>query len=181
MKLPCDVILDLIPLVKDDVASEESTNIVKEHTKMCHSCKNEFEGFECINLENQSIKDEKILLNIKRSIFISQVAVLIIGAIIGIGLTNTMGMFYNFIIMPAIGGLAFITLKKYHIVLAGIFILTYIWQVMVLIIETRAFSWWILQAGIIHSLIYTGLVLLGIIIAKLINYALGKEGVENEK
>lgn len=181
MKLPCNVILDLIPLVKDKVASEESKNTVKDHIEGCPSCKNEFEEFECISLGDQSIKDEKVLSNIKRSIFISQIVVLIIGAIIGIGLTNTMGMFYNFIIMPGLGGLAFITLRRYGIVLIGVFILTYIWQVVSLIIETRAFNWWILQAGVIHSLIYTGLVLLGIIIARLINYALGREEVGNEK
>ena len=68
--------------------------------------------FESINIQQQFIRDTKVLSAIKRSIFITQIAVLVVGAIIGIGLTGTMGMFYNFMIMPIIGIISFITLKK---------------------------------------------------------------------
>ena len=33
MNISCDIILDLIPLVKDGVASEDSVKIVHEHIK----------------------------------------------------------------------------------------------------------------------------------------------------
>lgn len=178
MKLPCGVISDLIPLVKDGVANEESKNIVKEHIKICDSCKNEFEMFESINIQQQFIRDTKVLSAIKRSIFITQIAVLVVGAIIGIGLTGTMGMFYNFMIMPIIGIISFITLKKRsYITLISIFVLTYVWQIIDLMIETKGkISWWILQSGlVVYSLIYTGLVALGIIIAMLLGFAFRKE------
>ncbi len=178
MKLPCGVILDLIPLVKDGVASEESENIVKEHIKTCDSCKNEFEMFESVHIQQQFIKDEKILSAIKRSIFITRIAVLVVGAVIGIGLTGTMGMFYNFMIMPVIGIISFITLKgKSYITLISIFVLTYLWQIITLIIETKGeIGWWILQTGLaVYSLIYTGLVALGIVIAMLLGFAFKKE------
>ena len=45
MKISCDVILDLIPLVKDGVASDDSSTIVKEHIKNCESCRAEFDIF----------------------------------------------------------------------------------------------------------------------------------------
>lgn len=41
-KISCEVCLDLIPLVKDNVASEDSMNLVQEHIQECESCKNEF-------------------------------------------------------------------------------------------------------------------------------------------
>lgn len=182
--MPCGVILDLIPLVKDNVASEESKNIVTEHIKTCDSCRNEFEMFESSNME-QSIKDEKVLSAIRRSIFITQIVVLVGGAIIGIGLTGTMGMFYNFIIMPVIGIISFITLrKKSYIAPILIFILTYLWQVATFIIKIKGkFDWriLILQTSLFYSLVYTGLVTLGIIIAILLNFSFRKEGIQYEK
>lgn len=182
--MPCGIILDLIPLVKDNVASEESKNIVAEHIKICDSCRSEFEMFESSGIE-QSIKDEKILSAIRRSIFITQIAVLIVGTIIGIGLTGKMGMFYNFIIMPVIGIISFITLRrKSYIAPIFIFILTYLWQVVTFIIKVKGeFDWrvLILQTSLFYSLVYTGLVTLGIIIAILLNFSFRKEGIQYEK
>lgn len=127
-------------------------------------------------------EDEKILFSIKRSIFITGIVILIIGTIIGIGLTGTMGMFYNIIIMPVIGAVAFITLRwKSYIALISIFILTYLWQIIFLIIEGAEIGWWIFQVGLSYSLIYTGLVVLGIIIAMLLNFAFRKEDTQYEK
>lgn len=37
--IPCGVCLDLIPLVRDGVASEESVQLVLDHTAVCPSCR----------------------------------------------------------------------------------------------------------------------------------------------
>ena len=37
--VPCGVCLDLIPLVRDGVASEESIQLVLDHTAVCPSCR----------------------------------------------------------------------------------------------------------------------------------------------
>src|SRR5690554_4287107 len=94
MTLPCDVVLDLIPLVKDGVASEASVLLVNEHLDECESCRNEFETFENLNLNGADIKDEKIISAIKRSIFISQFVILLAGGIFGVALSNSMDMLY---------------------------------------------------------------------------------------
>jgi len=39
MSCNCDVIMDLLPLYVDGVASRESARTVKEHLKTCTSCK----------------------------------------------------------------------------------------------------------------------------------------------
>ena len=67
--------------------------------------------FESNRIEQSSISDQKIISAIKRSIFITQLAILTIGALIGTALTNSMGMFYNFIIM-LIGGVALLVFKR---------------------------------------------------------------------
>ncbi len=37
--MKCEVVRDLIPLVIDDVASEESRNLVGEHLETCEACR----------------------------------------------------------------------------------------------------------------------------------------------
>lgn len=39
MKLPCNVVQDLLPLYHDGVCSEESKNLVQEHIATCAQCK----------------------------------------------------------------------------------------------------------------------------------------------
>ena len=39
MKVPCDIIEDLLPLYHDDVCSEDSRNMVNEHLQTCEKCR----------------------------------------------------------------------------------------------------------------------------------------------
>lgn len=180
MTLPCDVILDLIPLVKDEVASEASISLVNEHLKICENCRNEFETFKSYNVKDADIKDEKIISAIKRSLFISQFVVLIAGAIFGVALSNSMDMFYNLIIMPIIGGISYIVLKrKWYLAPLGIFSLTFVWQTLIGVIEDGISSNFF-HRGLYFSLIYAALAGLGVIIAILLKFAF-KKGEKDEK
>lgn len=40
MKMQCEIIRDLIPLIEDDVCSQQSKDAVSEHIKTCASCRN---------------------------------------------------------------------------------------------------------------------------------------------
>lgn len=174
MKITCDVILDLIPLVKDGVASDDSTQIVHEHLKSCQSCQAEYDLFETPNVTEPRVKDEKIIFAIKRSIFITQLTILLIGAIIGIALTNSMGMFYNFLIMPLIGAISFFIFKrKVYWALVAIFILSFIWQLMTVLIIGE-FAPVAFTSSFTYSIIYTILVGLGVVIAFLLKFAFQK-------
>jgi len=178
LTISCDVILDLIPLVKDQVASEDSSTIVKEHIKSCELCKAEFEAFETNKLIQPSIKDEKIILAIKRSIFITRTIILIAGGILGVALTNSMGMFYNLIIMPSVGAISFIIFKKkWYLTAIGIFLITYLWQI-ILGISDEGFHWSGLYYGLYYSVIYIVLIGIGVVIAILLKFAFKKEGSE---
>lgn len=176
MNISCNIIYDLIPLVKDGVASDDSTIIVNEHINNCKNCKAEFETFEPTKIEQPPTKDEKIIFAIKRSIFITQLSVLIAGAIIGLALSNSMGMFYNFIIMPIIGGISLVAFKrKWYLALLAIFVLTYFWQAIRGLVS-GGFDWMVLYRALYYSMIYTILVGLGIIITVLLKFAFKKEG-----
>lgn len=174
MKVTCDVILDLIPLVKDGVASEDSTNLVQQHIQECQSCQEEYDLFEIPSVTEPSLKDEKIISAIKRSIFATQLSILFIGAIFGIMLTNSMEMFYNFLIMPIIGAISFFIFKrKAYLALIAIFFLSFTWQLASKMILGElapvAFT-----SSFTYSIIYTILVGLGVVIAFLLKFAFQK-------
>jgi len=175
LKISCNVILDLIPLVKDGVASDDSTIVVNDHIKNCESCKSEFETIEVAQSHESSIKDKKIVFAMKRSIFVTQIIILMAGSILGVALTNSMGQFYNFIIMPIIGGISvFAFKKKWYFTPLAIFIISYLWQT-IMDIFTVGFLWIDLYKWLSYSIIYSILVVLGIIIAKLLKFAFKKE------
>lgn len=175
MNISCDMIFDLIPLVKDGIASDDSIKIVHDHIKSCDHCKAEFETFETIDMGSTSIEDEKLIRTIKRSIFMTQFIILIAGAIIGVALSNSMDMFYNLLIMPIIGGVSLIALKKkWYLTPIGIFVLTYIWQT-VIVIVSDGFYWSDLCIGLYYSIIYAALVGLGTVIVMLIKFAFKRE------
>lgn len=175
MNISCNIILDLIPLVKDGVASDDSIIAVNEHIKSCESCKAEFETFESIKLEQPSIKDEKIIFAIKRSIFITQFIILTGGAVIGVALSNSMDMFYNLIIMPIIGGVSLVVFRrKWYLAPLSVFVLTCIWQTIIGIVS-GGFNWSALYMGLYYGVIYTVLVCLGLVISVLLKFAFKKE------
>ena len=46
MKLSCEVVRDLLPLYYDQVCSEESVRLVKEHLEECSACQAELHAME---------------------------------------------------------------------------------------------------------------------------------------
>jgi predicted anti-sigma-YlaC factor YlaD len=72
MNIDCKVIQDLIPLVNDGVASEESNSIVSEHCDKCRDCK-AFLSLEHISQAEIALpNDENIIKNIKRQLNFSK-------------------------------------------------------------------------------------------------------------
>ena len=46
MKIPCDLILDLLPLYQNNLCSEVSESIITEHLSTCDNCHPIFEKME---------------------------------------------------------------------------------------------------------------------------------------
>lgn len=176
ISLKCPIISDLIPLVKDGVASENSRKLVFAHIQECESCKKEYELFHS-NGREVVLKDETIIRAMKRTVWFTQLVVLFVGACIGIAFTNSIEMFYNFIIMPCIGVLSYIRLKKKaYLAALVVFILTYVWQTISLLSEASSWDVLILGGAFIYSAIYAALVLFGVAIAFLLGYAFNEKG-----
>ena len=59
MKTDCDVIRDLLPLYEDEVCSEKSRDLVREHLEECSVCLELFNQLHDTEIENE-LKEEKI-------------------------------------------------------------------------------------------------------------------------
>lgn len=97
-KIPCEVIMDLIPLVEDHVASAESEQLVKEHIAHCAHCK------ELWHPQPTPWIDDHVLIQKirqKRNLYLS--FILLIGLIMGSLLSSGYYLFYNLLILPILG------------------------------------------------------------------------------
>lgn len=181
MKIHCHIIRDLIPLVQDGVASTESRRLVFQHIEACPVCHEEFQNMSGMLGEDvPDLHDEKIIRSMKRHIYYMQLFILVAGAALGAGLTNSLGMFYNFIIMPALGALAYLTFNnRWFRLLPVIFVLVYLLQ-MIHAMLTKGFYWQIFIAASVYGLIYSALAFVGVVIAWLLKFAFRKDGKFNE-
>lgn len=174
-KISCDVCMDLLPLVKDDVASEDSKVLVQNHIKECKNCQDISKSFE----KMPKMNEEKIIKKIKKQLFTIAIIIISLGGLVGLALSESMGMFYNILIMPAIGTIGYFTLKrKAYLVPLTLLVFSYIWLLVKYIaegmfIETPIFYG--LTIPLYWGMIYSGLSVLGILIGYLFHIAFRKE------
>lgn len=122
----CAMAIDLMPLVKDQIASEDSQKQLMEHLNVCADCKKLWESFPQ-NPEQEPDKT-KTVSHIRRYFLKAALALLLLGLLIGVGLTGGIGTFYNILLMPLLGIFGTILLKKRWFWLpVVIFVLTYFW------------------------------------------------------
>lgn len=97
-EITCDICIDLIPLVQDGVASQDSVDAVENHIKNCPKCGALFEG-------QMAIKDDgkEVLKKIKKKVQIFTGMMLMFGILFGLSLTATSELFLNSVIMPILG------------------------------------------------------------------------------
>lgn len=84
MKLSCDTIQDMLPLVADDLASGDTVKLVNDHIKDCEECKQEYE--EMKEVENRFKNKEKIevipLKNMRRKLIVKNIYFIVLTALI---------------------------------------------------------------------------------------------------
>lgn len=172
-EISCDICKDLIPLVQDGVASGDAQDAVAAHVGHCADCS---EMLGDAQPAAQQINDGRVLRTIKNKMSLAALALVALGAVLGIGLSDGQGLFYNILIMPAIGALSYVALRKkaYLTPLA-----------LLLFAGVAPLLWRVLRgedyAGVqILVLIYCALCALGILIAALLHFAFGKDKNKNE-
>ena len=172
MKITCDMCLDLMPLVLDGLASEDSEKAVREHIAGCEMCRNAFNSGEM----PAPTDDKKILDSIKMQLRMAGYFVLVLGAAVGAMLTNSQNVFYNFTIMPVLGALGYAVMRKrWYFMLPLIFITSFVSTFFVCLLgEKCGLEIAVMSAGM-YSLIYTMLSSVGILIGALLHFALRKD------
>ena len=123
--------------------------------------------------------DKKVISKIKNQLILIALILVALGSLIGIGLSETEGMFYNILIMPVIGVLGYYALrKKSYLVYISVFIFTYVYHfIKYIIMETFDKSQFIslIIAPTTYAIIYSGLCAIGVLIGFLLYVAFKRE------
>ena len=106
IKITCGICEDLMPLVQDGIASEDSRQALRRHIESCPSCQAMFQG-ELPPSDGQDILGQKILWQLKHKVRLFSLMALMCGVFLGLCLTGSSGMFYNTLIMPLIGAVGY--------------------------------------------------------------------------
>ncbi len=166
-KISCEMCMDLMPLVQDGIASEDSALAVALHIQDCPDCARHFEGEI-----PQPSDSKKILEKIQRKARTFTAMLLMFGIFYGLGLTASSGIFYNVIIMPLIGGLGYYLFRwrALYLIPALLFVTH---------IATNALGLGEEYLNLPSLLMWTGIycaaALVGFVIAALLHFAFKKE------
>lgn len=179
IEISCNVCQDLMPLVLDEIASEDSGRLVHSHIESCKECESLYLGLT--KPDSSRINDQNNIKTIINKLYLFGLFALIAGALFGVYLTNTTNIFYNIILMPFVGAFGYLILrKKGFLVPIGIFVITYLWLLIIYVIENGSITAEILTYPIFFVLIYTLLAVIGLILGFLLKYVFQKERMDNE-
>lgn len=168
-QLTCDMCMDLMPLVRDGVASEDSCRAVREHIEGCPNCKALFAQSGELSVDKDRAW-EKLTKTLRRFCGL----VMVFGIFFGLSLTAGSDMFYNSILMPLIGALGYV-IFRWRAVCWVPLLMTATNAVVCLIeyvrgtdpVDLISVFWW--------TAIYCVFVWIGMLIAWLLHFALRKE------
>ncbi len=183
--LPCDICRDLLPLVRDGVASEASRRAVEEHAAHCEACR-ELWGEEA---PPPPLHRERVLGRIRRRLYAWQGAMTAAGLILGMVLANTGQAGYNILLLPVLGAVAqWLSPRRARwlpLLVWGLITAVTLWSNADYLLGRLAeWDWYnffaILGLSILYGLLLGALCALGTLAAALFRYALRKEETRDE-
>ena len=173
MKISCNICMDLIPLVRDGIASPDSEAAVREHIAHCESCRSLFSA-DTVPVPDTAKSFQKLRSQLR----LFGAMIILFGIVVGLSLSGSGDLFYNVLLMPAMGAIGYwlfrwkaliglpVLLFSTHCILNALGI---VWQGEHLN----------LMSLVLWSSIYAGLTAVGTVIAGLLHFALRKE-IPNE-
>ncbi len=173
-KLSCDVVRDLIPLVKDDIASDESKRLVLEHTAECSECRKLLGEYVVLQISDVN----RLFLKLKSRLSASSVFFMFAAMFIGLSLSYDADMFYNSLIMPIVGALGYGAFGSRAVFKVPIILTALNLSIGILNIirglEAGSFAD-VLSMSVLWAIIYSIFAIVGILIASLFHFAFKKE------
>lgn len=169
-EISCDICRDLLPLVQDGVASEDSRAAVEAHLRSCPACR-ALAG----DAAPPPPDGQELLRRIRRQLRGALIIVLLAGILFGLELTEGVDMFYNSLLMPALGAVGYLVYRwkalwripLLLLVLCGVVALLKLLRGLAVIDAASLLIW---------TGIYCLFALIGVLIAGLLHFALKKEG-----
>ena len=164
-EISCDVCRDLIPLVRDEVASADSIALVERHVAYCPACRAELGNIT----PAPAPSDNSVIQKLRRAISLRAAALVGLGTVLGLSLQWDETFVYNLAIMPAVGAVLYLFCgKKWYCGPCILAMVGSMYQLVALGRDAIGLAVWI---GFSYGL----LALLGGGIAALFRYAFGKK------
>lgn len=103
--ITCDLCRDLIPLVRDGIASEDSRAAVEAHIARCEACRAVYQA------PAAPADGQGAFAALWRKLRLLAVMAMMLGIFVGMSFTASQELFYNALLMPLIGGLGFLVFR----------------------------------------------------------------------
>lgn len=177
-EISCDMCMDLIPLVQDEAASEDTVAVVEHHLAQCDACRAAMGQRAAPDIEGG-----QILKKIKRKMSWWLLLLLLVGITAGLSLQINESFIYNLAIMPALGAAMYVYGgQKWYTMPAILLAGGFLWQLVSLNATHFANTFsesiaWAVKIGLTYGL----LALLGTAAAALFKYAFTKENHHVDK
>ena len=175
-KITCGVCRDLLPLVKDGVASADSEAAVRQHIGGCNDCAMLFDGKFVPAVEPS--ESPKALLRFKHRLTGVYTALMMLGIYFGLSLTASEDLFFNCLIMPIVGIFGYLAFRWKSLYAVPVILL-----IVQAVINALGFIRGAERLGFLDLLIWVFLYSLfalgGIVAAMFFGFAFGKRKSEN--
>lgn len=181
MKTDCCIARDILPLYVENLVSEETAALVKEHLCECEECRKEAEYLTSDNFipivqadpvtkENDVVPLKKVAKKFNMQMQSMSYALIILFVFLGLSITAGNDMMYNSLIMPVVGVFGYCSFRlkalyKLPVLLVFIEIFAFVFKM----VETDLLSL------LIWSVLYYMFIFAGVAIAYLLHFAFRKE------
>lgn len=119
MSKNCQIVQDLIPLVNDGIASEESQKFVYKHCEECEECRS-------LLTEAPQYDESALRMKWKKKIRWTMLGFIVLLSLLACSLTSTEDVTQNIIIVPFIGGIGYVLLKRRVYVLYPLILVSHV-------------------------------------------------------
>lgn len=172
MKLDCCVVRDLLPLYVENMVSDQTAELIKQHLMECPECQNEYESFkdsgrlDVLETPVNSLPAEgkpfrKLVQKLNRQMHGLAYGLIIFFILWGFSLTGGQDLMYNSVIMPIVGLFGYYVFRWKALYKMPLLLL-----VLNLLFYSSVFPW---------TAIYSIFVVVGVLIAFLLHFAFRKE------
>lgn len=167
-EISCDICMDLAPLVRDGLASEDSRAAVLAHAAHCDACR------ALLGDAVPASGTQPPSARLRRRLQGAVLALLVCGILAGLSLTGGEHLFYNTLLMPLLGALGYVLLRgrAYPVIPAALFILHLGANGVLLICGLERLD---LPTLLIWTAVYALFAAVGTLIAQLLHFAFRKE------